>query len=587
MEARHGLLTLLLLLVNAAIFAAMWAQAVPTRALPPAAPTSFTVRVAAVAKLGSVAALRDEETLTREPNEAATEASPPAATAPLPKDAEALAAAIDAAASLTQTVVDGNAADVAVSLPTTDTKLPLRFDDPRLAFGRSVSPPRTSALHEWLSVQPKGVADAPPKWARFLQTELFYNKYGLTNVLMSAAAMMAYAALDDRAVVLPEHPANSPVDMERLLDVKATQAALLDLGVVLVTRDEQQRMNYSVVPMTRARQRGVRFGDRVRIGSSDIGVAEGQLGQFGAIMRHTARFPRFMQRNFFLNFPFRATAPVDLCFMLRRLVFHERVRQQSAAVLTAVAAARKNWTLSPTTAAVRDDASPAAPKRGGALRLLAVHLRMEGDAFLVLREAAHVQTATARRWFEEQILPLARRTDCNAIYVCAGKLAPDLIAALKMLPMPLYFKTDFPDIGVRMQDAHLKQVTSHEGAAVDVLVLQAATVAVTCEPSTLTYATLSRRCPTPARNTTMARGKPQSLRFPVFGHGVSVKPDPGELIRPDEASMRPDAGWAAWGAPRPFEGVVGYGIDHEAKFTPLRYIPCDTHFKQCYYDRSW
>ena len=310
--------------------------------------------------------------------------------------------------------------------------------------------------------------EKPLETMRVLSTETIMRKYGLTNVQMTIAAMMAYAGLDDRAIAFPTH---SPVRIEELLDFDETQRMLMPLNVVLLTDDEVALANLSRTNRMRAKKLKMSLGQRNIIGSLDLSTAVGALRHQEQEMHHTRRYRVFVQRNFFLSFPFRATVPFDSCFYIKRMVYHRLIRSNATELLTRI---RRDYK---------------------AMRIMTVHLRLEIDIALLDAKGSAIQPDDVKKFFLQDVIPLARESKIDVIYICAGTLSKDFIAVLKALPFTILFKSDFPGIAAPPTGAYM--VSSHISAAMDVLLLAHSTIAVTFLTSTLTLAVVSQRCPNP------------------------------------------------------------------------------------------
>jgi hypothetical protein len=389
---------------------------------------------------------------------------------------------------------------------------------------------------------------------KVLLTEAFSGRYGLNNVLLATAGMLMWGALSDRAVHFPK---NSPVPMESLLDLNATEEMLRGANVVILSETEFDSL-YTGVRPSRARKIGVSFGYRMLAGSDLRGESEESLRYQRDGARRASKHQVFTHRDFFLSFPSRATSPLDICFFMKRLVYHYNVRSMAHQLLAGL-------------------------REKGSKTYLAFHLRLEADASLVRKEASLVTAEELQHFLSTDLVPFAERTGVDAIYVCAGKLNNSVMTVLKAkYAKPIYLKTDFPNIRVPMVDEKTV-VTSHVGAAVDALLMKHAAVAVALGASTFGFGTLAARCPSPTRRAT---GDTNDLRhalkqFTWEGEGESalVTPAPGVV----KLASTTASGLSDRVPQTPFEGVYFYDYNVEAKFTPMKYAPCDQHERWCYY----
>lgn len=414
---------------------------------------------------------------------------------------------------------------------------PLPAFDPEAPLG-AVAPPLTAT-----PVRRAG-GDDQHLYARLLTSDVIAGKYGLTNVLMFGAAMLAYGAMDDRAVLFPKR---SPVDVEELLNLTATEELLRPANVVIISRRDFAGSPVVNVSWARARKLALSFGFRTTIGSGDITVAAGALAHERNIMVRSKKHRLLSHRDFFLSFPFRATAPMDMCFFIKRLVFADSIRRQAALVLRALRAK-------------------------GVQRYVAVHLRLESDAAMLRREAAGVTSHEVRRFFRDVVGTLVKQVDAQGVYVCAGKLKPEFVEATKAAPVPVFFKSDFPEANISMTNVGV--VTSHFGAAADMLLMGHATAAVGMLVSTFSLGVLTHRCPSPRRGTPV--DAVALKRFSWMGTGVShlVDPTPG-AARVASPPVPPR---------RPFEGLLAYEFNATGHFTELTMQTCEHLFSWCYYD---
>lgn len=391
---------------------------------------------------------------------------------------------------------------------------------------------------------------------RLLLTEAFSGKYGLNNILISAASMLMYGAMDERAV---HFPSNSPVRMESLLDLEATETLLRPLNVVIIS-DREYDVLYGNASGVRARRNGISFGYRTSAGSPERSVSGAALMFQRSGMSKSRRFPIFTHRDFFLSFPSRAAAPLDICFFIKRLVYHRNVRSMASQLLTML-------------------------QNKGVNRYLAFHLRLEIDAPLVKRIANQVQPEELERFIREDIMErLVKPAGIDAVYICAGKLLDPMMRVLKEVKydVPIYLKTDFPDIKVPMVDEKTV-VTSHVGAGVDALMMKHATIAVALGASTFGFGTLATRCPSPVRTATgptaNMRSAVSQFTWQAGGKSNMVHPSPADV-----KLMAEQASELSLSVPRPaFEAIYFYDYNAQAKFTKMIYQPCEEAFQWCFF----
>lgn len=357
---------------------------------------------------------------------------------------------------------------------------------------------------------------------RFLSTEKIAQKYGLTNLLLVVAAMMAYAAMDEREIIFPQL---SPIDVEQLLDLNATQQLLFPVGVVFATRESVAPMHLKAV---KARRLGFSMGNRLTIGSTVRNVAQGALKNIELVMNATKNVTFLVQRDFFLSFPFAATFPFDVCFYLRRIVFSHKIREQAKGLLVALA-------------------------NKGVRRFLALHLRLELDAKLVFRHADRVNVEQLRDFIQQTVNPLVSSKNIDAIYVCAGQLKLGFTNALRNYSVvPVFFKSDFPYLNIEITRT---MVTSHEGAAVDQTVMEHSDIAVSASMSTFGLGVFSRRCKSRVSRQLLRRFAASSLL---------------KLTNDSKLDDPIDDGWLK-------DGMLLYSfvlVGNVAKFTPLQWVQC-------------
>ena len=396
----------------------------------------------------------------------------------------------------------------------------------------------TVPLPRGLVVSPHRSALSPAE-GRFLGTEKLWAKYGLTNVLMTLAAMFAYAATDNRTVVLPK---DSPVVLTQLLDIPETQRLLLPAAVVIV---QNESLEAALPTGQKARRLKESLGNRKE--SRTLSRRDGEF----AFIRHLGRMNRtshiqyLIHRDFFLRFPFRHTAPLDMCFYIRRMIFHASIRRKAHTVLS--------WLRSK-----------------GVSRLMALHLRLEFDVKLLVKSAAAISADELKRFLAEEVMPVARAAAIDGIYVCAGGLKAQYVEVLRALPLPVYLKGDVPELEA---EGDGPRTTSHLSAAMDVTIMQHATVTIGFSGSTILLSVLSKRCPSPVS------ADPAAFKRFFASPLLSVKPGLHEESVPARAVRRSAADDAF--------GVLGYDFNEGARtaaFSKLHFIPCTHPFQfQCFY----
>ena len=315
---------------------------------------------------------------------------------------------------------------------------------------------------------------------RYLTSAKIPKKYGLTNVLLFAASMLAYAGLDNRAVVFPE---KSPVDLELLLDFGRTEALLAPLNVRLAFRHDVQnvtkRLNWKrALKKVSGWRVGIHLGYRALSGSNDAANASTALSKLKMNMGITREAEVVSYGDFFLRFPFYAIRPLDDCFYLRRMVFSETVLSGAMRIVQHLHHKLK----------IR--------------RLLALHLRLEPDARLLDKQLGRVSAVELSRFLREIISPMVVNESIDGVYICSGPLDEDYRKALRSFSqtttprVAVVSKDDVPGMAADLKDM-AGQTTSHFAAAVDLVVMEHATIAVSTSLSTFMLAVLSRRCPSP------------------------------------------------------------------------------------------
>ena len=372
---------------------------------------------------------------------------------------------------------------------------------------------------------------------RFVTSRKIAKKYGLTNVLLSLASLMAYAAVDNRGVVLPS---KSPVDLEHdLLHVEGTESALATVNVRIFTNKFVSGLRLKRVSMWRL---GLHLGKRELAGSIAPGNASALLGKLKMNMALTRNIPIVAYGDFFLRFPFYALRPLDVCYFLKRIVFSSRIRLIADAVLERL-------------------------KRRGVQSYLAVHLRIEDDMVLLDKRLRRVSAAVLGGFWSREIVPLAVRMKVQSIVVCSGELNPSYRKVLRS-PVQVLTKGDLIQ-GLESSVAPFagRPTTSHVGAAVDLMLMSKASAAVSMARSTFLLAVLSRRCPSSPRNYNLLKNS--SLY--EFTHVASRQLEEGNETWSIEFSR----------------GVFSYNLMPGANgthFSPLIHVGCNAPWKgHCFY----
>ncbi|CUG06398.1 transmembrane protein, putative [Bodo saltans] len=311
--------------------------------------------------------------------------------------------------------------------------------------------------------------------ARYLTTAKVHKKYGLTNVLLIASSMFAYASMDNRAVTFPK---KSPVAMESLIDLDRTEKCLAMANVMLARRDHVDNLDLKQVSAWRL---GLHLGSRALAGSSEEANATALLGKHQMNMGLTRHIPIVSYGDFFLRFPFFSLRPIDECFYLSRIVFGRHIEDAALNQLAQLRMENVN-------------------------RFLALHLRLEADVLKIDKRLRRVKPDEVARFWVASVEPLIKEHSLEGVYICAGALEDSYFKAISSVArVPVIWRTkDAPTTQM--------QTTGHEDAAVDLLIAQAATVAMSTERSTFLLAILSRRCPMkPRRTTTLERFRNSSL----------------------------------------------------------------------------
>jgi len=314
---------------------------------------------------------------------------------------------------------------------------------------------------------------------RVLTSSKIHKKYGLTNVLLFLASMLAYAGVDDRAVLYPEV---APIGATALLDIGATQARLSHVNVRFTTVDEVKSL---VLQRRSAWRLGVGLGSRLQAGSLRHDNSTGALMKLQSRMELTRHVEVLSHGDFFLRFPFYSVRPLDDCFYLKRFVFARAIRDRAAAIVNHLVTGLK------------------------ARRLLALHLRVEPDAALLDRRLARVAPVEVSKFWATSVQRLVREHEIDAVYVCMGAVEQDYVDAIRMAAQAtntaVVMKEDIPETPGNSAGMARKgtRTTSHTAAAVDLLMMEKATIAVSTGLSTFALAALARRCPSPQRNLTL------------------------------------------------------------------------------------
>jgi hypothetical protein len=306
---------------------------------------------------------------------------------------------------------------------------------------------------------------------------------GLSNVMMMVANAAMYAAMDNRVLVLPWE---CFIELDRLFDLPRTRQALLALNVVVITRNESSEVKWAKwdAPRT-ATAPMVHWNDyalhRMVAPNHDFEAAENALEDALLDMHHTrdrryATMPDFAI-PLLAPIPMTLTKPFDNRFFFRRMVFHERLRLAAVNLLRRIKSKR------------------------GVSQLMAVHLRLESDSFLLIPGSAKAMASpeNLRNWIRYQLVPLAKKTGCDGIYIACGKIPLKIEALIRHSSvLPIIFKTDFPDAELDTAELQSEEwrtkVTSIDGAVVDLLILEHSTVAVMTLGSTFLNTVHARRC---------------------------------------------------------------------------------------------
>lgn len=416
----------------------------------------------------------------------------------------------------------------------------------------------------------------------YLTSAKIPKKYGLTNVMLFAASMLAYAGLDNRAVVFPE---KSPVDVETLLNLDKTEALLSVVNVRFATRDEVLQLPKKLkrtkpLQKTSAWRVGIHLGYRALSGSNNPTNASIALSKLQMNMGITKDSEIVSYGDFFLRFPFYALRPLDDCFFLRRMVF-------SDAVLSA--AMRVMAHLEHLSGGGGGRANPSTAKR-----VLALHLRLESDAYLLDRRIGRVPPAELQRFLREAVAPLAAQEGIGVVYVCSGPLDKDYVQVLRQgIASPgdlggggggglrVVLKDDVPGLGAELR-AMAGPTTSHAAAAIDLTVMELATVAVSTSLSTFFLAVLSRRCASPRVALDVRKYATGSILFraqPNGGSGNAVAAAQGVIPAAQRRGM--DEGAFA------YEMQAGATAGAAARLTALEFVGCDVPWKNhCFFGPS-
>jgi hypothetical protein len=368
---------------------------------------------------------------------------------------------------------------------------------------------------------------------RFLTTAKIHRKYGLTNVLLIAASMFAYASLDNRGVTFPK---KSPVNLEELIDLKRTEKCLSMANVLLEPREVVDKLRLKQVSAWRL---GLHLGSRQLAGSIEHTNASALLAKHRMNMGLTNHIPIVSYGDFFLRFPFFAIRPLDACFYLSRIVFGAAIEAAAEAQLSSMRGA-------------------------GYHRFMALHLRLESDVLKLDKRMRRVEPSELARFWKTAIHPLLVKHAIDAVYICAGELETGYMKAVTTETMvPVVWRT-------KRGTTSQQPTTNHEDAAVDLLVAQSATVAVSTERSTFFLAILSRRCPMVPRETRVLERFRNTTLFRWSGSNRS-------LLR--------DARWSASITPLP--GLYNYRLESSSRATTLsriEHVGCSKPWQgHCFY----
>ncbi len=427
---------------------------------------------------------------------------------------------------------------------------------------------------------------------RYLSTYQIDQRYGLTNVLMSYASMILYAAMSRRVVIDPEFEASrTPVAMEKLLDLPATERALsrfLNMSIVLLTAAEGKIATKAVAAIA-AKKAGVSLGNRAKSNSNQADLNAAAFVRIVGVQHQLVGKRFVVHRSFFESFAFRSVAPLDPCLVSALLIPSVPIRTAAGKMAT------KLQTMLP---------SPGS-------KWAAVHLRVEADAKLV-RAEIKTDEDTVVAWWNAEILPLMRALSVSLIYIAAGssysddlhkrlqqetkQRLPSVVAVLRKQAAGAQMG------GVNAQMNSKTHVTSHTAAFVDTLLLARADVAVSFRQSTLPIAVLRRRCrdapdeadgrfgPVSARTQSLLRspwcgggtggGDSHRLRYPAAQPAPCDIEDVKQLVESrskvgalTEKLRRTEEGLVEEPT-RAARGIFLYDLGQDGSFTRLAYASC-------------
>jgi hypothetical protein len=317
----------------------------------------------------------------------------------------------------------------------------------------------SNAANCWDGVQ----REANLSVVRYFTISKIHRKYGLTNVLLIAASMFAYASMDNRAVTFPK---KSPVAMESLIDLDRTERCLSMANVMLARREDVDSLELKQVSAWRL---GLHLGSSALAGSPMEVNGTVRLAKYIQAMNVTERIP--VVSYSVARFPFNALRPLDECFYLSRIVFNRFIEEAALYQLARLRLRNIN-------------------------KFLALHLIIDGNTKRSKQPLRKVKPEEVARFWVASVAPVIEQHSLEGVYICAGALEESYFKAISAVArVPVVWRTkDAPTTQM--------QTTGHEDAAVDLLIAQAATVAMSTERSTFLLAILSRRCPMKPRRTT-------------------------------------------------------------------------------------
>jgi hypothetical protein len=339
---------------------------------------------------------------------------------------------------------------------------------------------------------------------------------------------------------------------------------------------ENEFVDAGMMRGTRAKKVGIKMGSREKAGSLHHPTAARALAYQKSQMAASSRYRFFIQSAFFLRFPFRATAPFDSCYYIRRMIFTTAIRRSATNILRAL------------------------KESHNVTRLMAVHLRLELDSHILDPRAALISPRAVQRFFEDQLIPIAKAASIQGIYISSGKLKQEYAEVLRRVPFAVFTKDQFrKQITVTADNAI---TTSHTAAAMDTLILAHSSIAVTFQGSTLTMGVASRRCPSPGK-----KGRASYSQF-FPGNRTVVRPqaagaDPTPVVQgpmpkgySGESGLDPSffvytllgggAGGQTLTPPAGAAAVNGTTRSPDAvRFSRLHYLSCDRPIgSQCFFE---